>query len=822
MESLSLIQGKVEIAKEGLVDSISHSVATALGFKINLQLVSLTVDPATATGQRSAIQNLKIGTRLPSFLTTPAQKINKDSYLFPLCFSVAQDFATPGAILLDSEFELEFFLESIRLQLPGLRSEILFPAKFWINQSKLYAGSRILFADEAYLPCDTPKGLEKLRREELAYLKGNDTGARKTGERIYSYDLYNNLGNPDSSADLARPVLGGSKDLPYPRRCRTGSKHTEADPKSEPSESTYLPRDEVFTTQKNNAITSKGIVATIHGLQTLIGGEKPFKSLEEVYGLYAGNLDPSLSSKYSQSDGTLFKFPPPIVAQANKQAWMSDEEFAHQRLAGMNPNMIRRLKEFPPKSTLNTDVHGREKCTITENHLEGRLEGLTVQQALDEKRLYILDYHDSFITPYVAKINEGEGKVYASRTLFFLTKAGVLIPIVIELLLPPKLRPSDNASWTNRVFPSPMSGKTDWLWQLAKGHVALVDTCHQHLCSHWIKTHAGMEPFIIATRRNLSAIHPAAKFLSPHFKDTMGTNQAARAAFLNGGGCIEKSFVTGKYSNEVSSIDYKQWRFDEQALPKDLLARGMAELDKKAEHGLKLYIEDYPYANDGLNLWAALEKWVTEYTDIYYQDDKAVEKDEELQAWWTEVREVRHGDHKDAKWWAKLVTKSALIETILTILWVATGLHGVAGFGQYPFAGLMPNCPTMGRRLIPEEGSAEYKELMGNPETFFLSSFSTRTEAASTMETFEITSQHLGEEAYLGGDGDDPPSSNARVVAAHQRFRASIAALHDIILARTTNPTPHRAGPSQMPFSLLLPYSPPGLTGRGLVKSISI
>ena len=72
------------------------------------------------------------------------------------------------------------------------------------------------------MPNDTPTGLKKLRETDLENLRGNGEGERKKFDRIYDYDTYNDLGNPDSSSDdLARPVLG-SKIHPYPRRCRTG------------------------------------------------------------------------------------------------------------------------------------------------------------------------------------------------------------------------------------------------------------------------------------------------------------------------------------------------------------------------------------------------------------------------------------------------------------------------------------------------------------------------------------------------------------------------------------------------------------------------
>ena len=71
------------------------------------------------------------------------------------------------------------------------------------------------------MPSETPSGLLRLREEELEILRGNGQGERKSFERVYDYDVYNDIGNPDSNIDLKRPVLGG-KEYPYPRRCRTG------------------------------------------------------------------------------------------------------------------------------------------------------------------------------------------------------------------------------------------------------------------------------------------------------------------------------------------------------------------------------------------------------------------------------------------------------------------------------------------------------------------------------------------------------------------------------------------------------------------------
>ena len=86
-----------------------------------------------------------------------------------------------------------------------------------------------------------------------------------------------------------------------------------------------------------------------------------------------------------------------------------------------------------------------------------------------------------------------------------------------------------------------------------------------------------VEPYVIATNRQLSGMHPIYRLLKPHFKDTLEINAIARDVLVGAGGIVETTFSPGKYSMEMSSVAYRElWRFDQEGLPADLIRRYIA------------------------------------------------------------------------------------------------------------------------------------------------------------------------------------------------------------------------------------------------------
>ncbi|XP_010261840.1 PREDICTED: linoleate 13S-lipoxygenase 3-1, chloroplastic-like [Nelumbo nucifera] len=824
-----------EDLKETIVKHLD-ALTDKIGRNVVLQLVSTEVDSKTKAPKKSSEAVLNWSKKW----NVRSERVN-----YTAEFTVDSSFGIPGAITVSNKHQKEFFLENITIE--GFAcGPVHFACNSWVQSTKDHPGSRIFFSNKPYLPWETPDGLKELREKELRGLRGDGKGARKLSDRIYDYDTYKDLGNPDKGVEFSRATLGG-EDIPYPRRCRTGRPPTETDmnaeSRAEKPVPIYVPRDEAFEESKQKTFSVGRLKAVLHNLIPSLfaslsaDDNHDFKDFCDVDSLYKEGLLlklglqdelmkklplPNIVSKLQESSQSLLRYDTPTIVSRDKFAWLRDDEFARQTLAGINPVSIRRLEVFPPVSQLDPEVYGPQESALKEEHIVGYLGGLSVQQAMEENKLFTLDYHDIYL-PFLERINALEGrKAYATRTIFFLTPLGTLKPIAIELSLPY----TGSHSQSTRVLTPPVDATTSWLWQLARAHVCSNDAGVHQLVNHWLRTHASIEPFVIAAHRQLSAMHPIFKLLDPHMRYTLDINALARQTLISAEGVIESCFTPGPYCMEISAAAYRSlWRFDLEGLPADLIRRGMAVLDLTQPHGLKLLIEDYPYANDGLLIWDAIESWVRTYVNHYYGDSSSsIRTDTELQAWYSESINQGHADLRHQSWWPSLSTVDDLVSILTTLIWLASAQHAALNFGQYPYGGYVPNRPPLMRRLLPQEDDPEYANFRADPHRFFLSSLPTLLQATQFMAVVDTLSTHSPDEEYLG-ERQQPStwSGDAEIIEALYGFSAEIRGIEKEIQKRNHDPNlRNRCGAGVLPYELLVPSSEPGVTCRGVPNSVSI
>ncbi|XP_072978306.1 probable lipoxygenase 6 [Typha angustifolia] len=821
-------------SKEDLKDAIAKHLdafADMVGRNVVLELISTEINPRTRTPIKSGEAVIKDWSE--------KRHVKGERVVYTAEFMVDSAFGEPGAITVANRHQREFFLESIVVE--GFAAgPVHFACNSWVQSTKDLPTKRVFFINKPYLPSETPAGLKELREKELSDLRGDGTGVRKLSDRIYDYATYNDLGNPDKGPEFARPVIGGEK-IPYPRRCRTGRPPTDtnmlAESRVEKPHPIYVPRDEAFEETKQGAFSKGRLRAVLHTLipslvASISAENHDFQGFHQIDNLYKEGLKLKLGlqdqmlfkkipfvQKIQESSEGMLRYDTPKILSKDKFAWLRDDEFARQTVAGINPVNIERLKVFPPVSKLDPAVYGPPESAITEAHIAGQLNGLTVQQALDENKLFILDHHDTYL-PFLDRINKMDGrKAYGTRTIFFLTPLGTLKPVAIELGLPPArlggARPS-------RVLTPPCDATTNWLWMLAKAHVGSNDAGVHQLVNHWLRTHASMEPFILAAHRQLSAMHPVFKLLHPHMRYTLEINALARQNLINADGVIESCFTPGPVGGELSAAYYREsWRFDQEGLPADLIRRGVAVEDPTEPHGLKLLIPDYPYANDGLLLWSTIQSYVSSYVRLYYPDSNRIRSDVELQSWYTESIHVGHADLRHAPWWPPLSTPADLVSFLTTLIWLASAQHAALNFGQYPLGGYVPNRPPLMRRLVP---AADDEEFLADPLQYFLGAMPGVLEATKFMAVVDTLSTHSPDEEYLGGDVSRRDwTGDERALAAYEEFAAEVHRAEEEIATRNGNAASrNRCGAGVLPYELLVPSSDPGVTCRGVPNSISI
>jgi hypothetical protein len=364
------------------------------------------------------------------------------------------------------------------------------------------------------------------------------------------------------------------------------------------------------------------------------------------------------------------------------QDWQEDREFGRQRLNGLNPLAIRKCHL--------ADLGRAPDQPITNDLVQKFLdEGQTLESALQNNRLYVLDYQilANILTPELADQIDR----YAQESLCFLyvNHERELVPIAIQLHLTADAPVPVWKTWTPDA--------ADWL--TAKTAIASADMTHQGVVTHLLYTHLMVEPFAVATYRQLSPTHLIYQLLQPHFFNTFAINTMARSLFLGHGKLFDLTSAVGYTgSNDLLQRSYtgrgrgnyegQPWEFFQRALPFDLEQRQVRD------------IPNYHYRDDALMLWQAIEEYVTEIVRLRYPTQQDLIDDPEIQAWKNELVSPTGGQirgllppDRQEQLTGFLTSAADLIAILTNLVFTATAQHSAVNFGQYDYASWIPNMP---------------------------------------------------------------------------------------------------------------------------------
>jgi arachidonate 15-lipoxygenase len=99
----------------------------------------------------------------------------------------------------------------------------------------------------------------------------------------------------------------------------------------------------------------------------------------------------------------------------------------------------------------------------------------------------------------------------------------------------------------------------------------------------------------------------------------------------------------------------------------------------------------YPYRDDGLLLWNAIQTFVSGYLNYFYPTDGAMVGDVELQSWAQELASDQGGKVKGMP--QRIDRVQQLIEIVTTIIFTCGPQHSAVNFPQYEYMSFAANMP---------------------------------------------------------------------------------------------------------------------------------
>ena len=452
--------------------------------------------------------------------------------------------------------------------------------------------------------------------------------------------------------------------------------------------------------------------------------------------------------------------------------FQSDLEFARLRVAGPNSVLIEAVNGVLPAA-----------CPISAEKYANIVPNDTLEQALAQGRIFQCDYKD------LATIEPGNwngtAKYLTCPVALFAVppQSGSLVPIAINC---------DPSNVASPVMTPSCDPDKQWGWEMAKFCVQAADGNYHELFAHLARTHLVIEAVAVATHRHLANVHPLWALLVRHFEGTLFINDAAANSLIVKGGPIDHIFAGTITSSQQTAADARlSFDFAAGMLPANLAARGV---DANSA------LTDYPYRDDGLLVWEAIEGWVRNYVDVYYGSDSDVTGDTELAAWAECIANTAKGNIKG---FSAPATIAELVQTCTMIIFTASAQHASVNFPQKAIMEFAPAVTGAIWQQAPDTESActkqEWLAMMPPRELaleqlkvlYLLGSIYYRPLGTYLSPQFPYP-QWFQDPAITGADG---PLA---------RFNSALTGVEDTIAARNAN--------RMHPYTFLLPSLIPSST----------
>ncbi|CAM4651111.1 unnamed protein product [Leuciscus chuanchicus] len=347
-----------------------------------------------------------------------------------------------------------------------------------------------------------------------------------------------------------------------------------------------------------------------------------------------------------------------------QEHWDEDEFFGYQFLNGLNPMMIQCCPTLP------------ENFPVTDDMVKDSLKGTSLEEEMKKGNIFLSDYKmlDGLVGNVV---NDSHQYLAAPLVLLYCNPHGMMLPIAIQLMQKP--------SKDNPIF-LPTDSKADWI--LAKIFVRNAEFAVHEVDFHLLRTHLLAEVFTVATLRNLPSPHPLHKLLFPHIRYTLQINIMARKQLISKDGFFKSYAGIGGESLEK------------------LLKRATASLtysalclpDNISERKLET-VPCYYYRDDGMKLWNIINKFVAGHLSHYYQEEKHVQKDTELQHWISEIFTNGFLGRDSSGIPSSFQTLKELIKFVTMVIFTASAQHAAVNSGQKT----MENRPVRSLQLSAEK-----------------------------------------------------------------------------------------------------------------------